>query len=234
MQHFRASICFWTTSLIVKVASKNQYPVLREGYRNSSADGWLHQAGCISCWMQTKSSAYGLTCCSSVANCRVKSSSSAHHNRMWNMTALRISAFSCWNVAAVAPRVSAWRSSCLLCPWLPVGGTVLAWFSSAALRSLAWLGQGQDLPLDVLEGANCWAKCSPGDSAGKLCSTQIVFLKCCCYVFRWAPNFECRAEVHLALQHNIGVSLQGILFLKGAELQLVVIELGVVFDILAP
>lgn len=99
-----------------------------------------------------------------------------------------------------------------LCPWLPVGVTMLAWFSSATLRCLAWLEQGQDLPLDMLEGANCWAKWSPGDSAGKPCSTQILFLKCSCYVFKWAPNSECRAEVHLALEHNIEVSLQGILF----------------------
>lgn len=148
MQHFRASICFWTMSLIVKVTSKNQYKVLR-GYKNSSADGWLYRAGCTSCWTQPKSSAYGLTCCSSVANCTVKSSSSARLNRMWNMTnlsAVRISAFNCWNVAAVVPSVSAWRS-CLLCRAVSLAASRCNYAGViqqryCALSGLAWTRSG--------------------------------------------------------------------------------------------
>lgn len=109
MQRFKASITFWTMSLVVKT-NKILYRFLR-GCTNSSADG--DSVGSTNSWMQPQAAAYQLMCCSSVPYGRGKSLFSAHVNRMQkkaDLSAIRHSFFSCWNVAPA----SAW-SSCLCC-----------------------------------------------------------------------------------------------------------------------
>lgn len=95
---FASGPCHWLWRRLAKI-SRNYWEDRVTAMLVVTPQGGLH-----SCWTQPSSAAYGLTCYSTVANCR----------------AVRLSSLDCWNVAAIGPRASVWRF------WLYCKSTSLA------------------------------------------------------------------------------------------------------------
>lgn len=116
MQRFRASITFWTMSLLVKT-NEIQYHLLR-GYTSSSADGDSvgHTAPVLGHSFRLRLINWHVAATLPVAEVNLcplpiltgcKKKKKSH-------SAIRHSSFSFWNVAVGVPSASAW-SSCLWC-----------------------------------------------------------------------------------------------------------------------
>lgn len=131
--------------------------------------------------MQPQAAAYQLMCCSNVAYGRGKSLSSAHVNRMQkkaDLSAIRHSFSSCWNVAAA----SAW-SSCLCCRATSLATTQCSCKSVIQQCCAAQLGLNKPRICPWMSWRERTAgQNGLGDSTEKLSFAQTLLLECCYFL----------------------------------------------------
>lgn len=188
MQRFRASITFWTMSLLVET-SEIQYHLLR-GYTSSSADGdsvghtaLLDTALGHSFRLRLINWHVAATLPVAEVNlCPLPILTGCKKKKVTVPSGILLSAFGMWLLEYPAHQPGAPVCDAKPHPWLPLIAAAEASFSGVVLRSLDWTSL-ELAPIDSLlppywreqtAGQN-----APGDSDGKLSVAQTLFLECC-------------------------------------------------------